>query len=74
MKKSYLIIVAQAVLLVLMLVFSIIQKREADKQHEVAEANAREAQEQRIIAEHTKAELQSQVNALAAELARLKSQ
>jgi hypothetical protein len=71
MKKRYLIIiVAQAVLVVLMLVFAILQKQEADKQREVAEVNARAAQEQMIIAEHTRAELQTQVNTLKAELAR----
>lgn len=73
MKKRFLIItVVQGMLMVAMLMFAVLQKGEADKQRELAEANARQAQEQGIVAEHLRIQLQSEVDNLRAELARLK--
>ena len=57
-----------------MVIFTLIRKREADKQRELAEETAREAQEQRIIAEHAMTDMQSQVNSLNAELTRFRNE
>ena len=52
MKKTFAIIIAvQCIFIVALLVFSVAQKAEADRQRQVAEDYAKEAQQQKMIAD-----------------------
>lgn len=74
MKKKFLVItVAQAIVILLLLIFSVLQKTEADKQRELAEMNANNARQQIVISEQMKIQMRSEIESLRAELARLQN-